>query len=278
MLQPLRVLQLLSMLRPLTSPPPPLPCYNPLPRYTPLPGWHIHSGYSCDPLANSPGDAVGGHYYNAASTDPWSAVTYNSTASGAADISLTMDGFSVDVQDQLPVFGRTVVVHSAAAGRPRVGCGVIGGSFQVTRAHVSTARYPGYPDNVQVLQPHMVAHLSETGGMLSLTATITGIEPSATGGNPPPPYTPPLPLHPSTPLVVCALGSFLDRWRRAAGRVAHHTHPTLPYVHRWQGGTSTLDTRANPASTANPVPLTPTRRWAATTSPTWALWTRGRTR
>ena len=57
---------------------------------------------------------------------------------------------------------------------------------QVTRAHVSTARYPGYPDSVQAFQPHMVAHLSETGGMLSLTATITGIEPSATGGDPPP--------------------------------------------------------------------------------------------
>ena len=69
----------------------------------------------------------------------------------------------VDVQDQLPVFGRTVVVHSAAANNPRVGCGVIGGGFQVTRAYVSTTRYPGYSPSSLIEQPHMVAHLSMTG-------------------------------------------------------------------------------------------------------------------
>jgi Cu/Zn superoxide dismutase len=153
-------------------------------------GWHIHSGFSCDPEASHPEDAVGGHYYDTSpvddtpTADPWSSVTYSSTANGAAEISQTMAGFSVDVQDLLPVFGRTLVVHSTLDGR--VGCGVIGGHFQVSRAYVSTLPYPGYIGatltNGAEGMPRMVAHLTERAGRLFLTATVTGLAKLSTGG------------------------------------------------------------------------------------------------
>ena len=40
-----------------------------------------------------------------------------------------------------PVFGHTIVLHDATT---KIGCGVIGGAFGVSRAEVATAPYPSY--------------------------------------------------------------------------------------------------------------------------------------
>ena len=77
-------------------------------------GWHIHSGYSCaETPAGLTTGAVGGHYYDAgAGPDPWNIgnTFYVADAKGVAQIDKTMPSFSMHLRDELPVYGRTVVV------------------------------------------------------------------------------------------------------------------------------------------------------------------------
>ena len=75
---------------------------------------HIHAGFSC-----LEAEEVGAHYFETTSDDPWS-TTYTSDEYGRASVSLSMSGFSL--ADDLPVSGRTVVVHSSTG---KVGCGLL---------------------------------------------------------------------------------------------------------------------------------------------------------
>ncbi|KAH8066203.1 hypothetical protein JL722_619 [Aureococcus anophagefferens] len=78
-------------------------------------GFHIHTGTTCADAA-----AVGGHYYahDAGAVDPWFDTKYETDAVGA--VSGTVAAF---VDFDLPIAGRTVVVHDAAGAR--VACGVL---------------------------------------------------------------------------------------------------------------------------------------------------------
>ena len=78
-------------------------------------GFHIHTGTTCADAA-----AVGGHYYahDAGAVDPWFDTKYETDADGA--VSGTVAAF---VDFDLPIAGRTVVVHDAAGAR--VACGVL---------------------------------------------------------------------------------------------------------------------------------------------------------
>jgi len=127
-------------------------------------GFHIHSGYSCDAAAG-----VGGHYYEGMSSDPWT-TTYTSDASGTAQISQAMPGFSVYAN--MPVMGRAIVFHSTSS---KIACGLIG-QPEALMASIST--YPGYTGPA----PKGTVVVSRTIAGIDLIGALTGLSGMATGG------------------------------------------------------------------------------------------------
>eukprot|EP00413_Alexandrium_margalefii_P019761 CAMPEP_0204533988 /NCGR_PEP_ID=MMETSP0661-20131031/12612_1 /ASSEMBLY_ACC=CAM_ASM_000606 /TAXON_ID=109239 /ORGANISM="Alexandrium margalefi, Strain AMGDE01CS-322" /LENGTH=852 /DNA_ID=CAMNT_0051540413 /DNA_START=76 /DNA_END=2634 /DNA_ORIENTATION=- len=127
-------------------------------------GFHIHTGNSCDKNAG-----VLGHYYEGMSSDPWS-TTYTSDSSGVAQISLPMSGFSLYAD--MPVMGRTVVVHSSSA---KIGCGLIG----IAETLVATVgAYPGYSGAA----PSGTIAVTATTSGIQMQGVVTGLPASTTGG------------------------------------------------------------------------------------------------
>ena len=130
-------------------------------------GFHIHAGYSCVEAED-----VGGHYYEGSNDDPWS-TTYTSDANGRATVKLWMTGFSL--ADELPISGRTVVVHSSTA---KIGCGLL----EPTVGEVVTVgHYPGFTGNEQVNGTVLVSPSSDGEGV-NVLGTLVGVEPDETAG------------------------------------------------------------------------------------------------
>ena len=143
-------------------------------------GWHIHSGYSCSETpAGLTDGAVGGHYYDGLTADPWtlSNTNYNSDESGVARISKTMPDFSL--YGERPVYGRTVVVHeSDSAVKPA--CGVIGvGAASYEAVMPSMVKYVDYTPGLTV---NGMLKFSSVGSTLTVSGVLTGLEPSTSGG------------------------------------------------------------------------------------------------
>ena len=99
---------------------------------------------------------------------------------GVASLDLTIANFSMYSHDEMPVFGRTIVVHDSTSTRS--GCGVIGGAFGVVSATVNASMYPGFSQAATFPNVAAVASLSESSGVLVMKAVLSGLEPSVTGG------------------------------------------------------------------------------------------------
>ena len=133
-------------------------------------GWHIHAGFTCDDS-----DSVGDHYCEdgTCAVDPWTPITYTSDASGVAEISLTIPGFSLN--GEMPVLGRALVVHaSAAAGKGRRGCGLI---VPALGKMAMMSSYPGATNSVKGL---LSVATSDAGVMI--TGTLAGLEANVEAG------------------------------------------------------------------------------------------------
>ena len=77
-------------------------------------GVHIHSGTTCT-------EDAGGHYYTGTVTaDPWTAITYTSTAANTAAGSLTVATGATEAE----ATGRAFIVH--AADGSRIACALLG--------------------------------------------------------------------------------------------------------------------------------------------------------
>eukprot|EP00933_Yihiella_yeosuensis_P055845 TRINITY_DN5477_c1_g1_i1.p1 TRINITY_DN5477_c1_g1~~TRINITY_DN5477_c1_g1_i1.p1 ORF type:complete len:835 (-),score=148.29 TRINITY_DN5477_c1_g1_i1:136-2640(-) len=127
-------------------------------------GFHIHSGFSCAAAAG-----VGGHYFEGMSSDPWT-TTYTSDADGTAQVMLDMANFSLT--SSMPVFGRTLVVHSPSA---RIGCGNVG---QAKLFSSSVQSYPGYSGK----SPNGTVIVSRTTAGIKIRGTLTGLPKNTTAG------------------------------------------------------------------------------------------------
>ena len=138
-------------------------------------GIHIHTGSSCAADATHPGEATKGHYWDGLASDPWTTV-YSSDDKGVATIDLPMANFSL--YNTRPVYGRTIVVHSATA---RVGCGVIGEDNHIYPATVTLGPYPGYTGgrNVQGVFTLRSAHDSAE---LLVYGVLAGLPESSSAG------------------------------------------------------------------------------------------------
>ena len=138
-------------------------------------GIHIHTGSSCAADATHPGEATKGHYWDGLASDPWTTV-YSSDDKGVATIDLPMANFSL--YNTRPVYGRTIVVHSATA---RVGCGVIGEDNHIYPATVTLGPYPGYTGgrNVQGVFALRSAHDSAE---LLVYGVLAGLPESSSAG------------------------------------------------------------------------------------------------
>ena len=97
-----------------------------------------------------------------------------------AQIDKTMPSFSMHLRDELPVYGRTVVVHLASDSAVKPACGVIGGAFGVTAAVAFTEQFPGYDGAYPSVRA--AAHVTESDGTLTITAVMTGLGADMTGG------------------------------------------------------------------------------------------------
>ena len=96
-----------------------------------------------------------------------------------AQIDKTMPSFSMHLQDVLPVYGRTVVVHLASNSAVKPACGVIGGAFGVTGASVHTDIMPGYTGGSNVRAAAWVGYVD---GTLTVNAVLSGLGSEMTGG------------------------------------------------------------------------------------------------
>ena len=105
---------------------------------------------------------------------------YQADANGVAQIDKTMPSFSMHLRDELPVYGRTVVVHLASDSAVKPACGVIGGAFGVTGAAAFTEQFPGYDGAYPSVRA--AAHVTESDGTLTITAVMTGLGANTEGG------------------------------------------------------------------------------------------------
>ena len=131
-------------------------------------GFHIHAGFSC-----LEAEDVGAHFFDSTSDDPWS-TTYTSDEYGRATVSLSMSGFSL--ADELPVSGRTVVVHSSTG---KVGCGLLEPTVGEV---VSVGRYPGFSGSEEVTGTVLVAPSWPDGSGVVILGTLIGVEADVTAG------------------------------------------------------------------------------------------------
>ena len=137
-------------------------------------GWHIHTGYECGTI-----DKQGNHYCPDGVTcndDPWVGVTYESDASGNAEIDLRIAGFSL--VDGMPVAGRALVIHDSDAegNAPRIGCGII----SPTTAQI--AFIDTYPKYAGALSVKGLLALRPVGTGLEIKGSLIGVESSVTAG------------------------------------------------------------------------------------------------
>jgi len=128
-------------------------------------GIHIHSGFSCAAAAE-----VGGHYYEGMTNDPW-ITTYTSDTDGVASILMDMEGFSLS--EDMPVAGRTLVVHSPTS---KIGCGLLEVSTGVV-THMG--EYPGY-SGAHAVKGTIVTKSTLDG--IILTGTLAGLPASTEAG------------------------------------------------------------------------------------------------
>ena len=84
------------------------------------------------------------------------------------------------LRDELPVYGRTVVVHLASDSAVKPACGVIGGAFGVTAAVAFTEQFPGYDGAYPSVRA--AAHVTESDGTMTITAVMTGLGAFTEGG------------------------------------------------------------------------------------------------
>ena len=131
-------------------------------------GFHIHAGFSC-----LEAEEVGAHFFDSTSDDPWS-TTYTSDEYGRASVSMFMSGFSL--ADDLPVSGRTVVVHSSTS---KVGCGLLEPTVGEV---VSVGHYPGFSGSEQVNGTVLVAPSWPDGSGVVILGTLIGVEADVTAG------------------------------------------------------------------------------------------------
>ena len=131
-------------------------------------GFHIHAGFSC-----LEAEEVGAHYFDEMDDDPWS-TTYTSDEYGRASVSLSMSGFSLAAD--LPVSGRTVVVHSSTG---KVGCGLLEPTVGEV---VSVGRYPGFSGSEEVTGTVLVAPSWPDGSGVVILGTLIGVEADVTAG------------------------------------------------------------------------------------------------
>lgn len=130
-------------------------------------GWHVHSGYSCN--------ASGPHYFEAGELDPWVPVQYSADATGVANISLTMAGFSL--VDWMAVVGRTIVVHDPAAlNSERAACGPIG------VPQMGVAQMGAYPDTNEPIGGTLRVVYDDVAEELIIDGVVTGLTPSTQSG------------------------------------------------------------------------------------------------
>mmetsp|Transcript_18239 Transcript_18239/g.57351 ORF Transcript_18239/g.57351 Transcript_18239/m.57351 type:complete len:935 (-) Transcript_18239:294-3098(-) len=129
-------------------------------------GWHVHTGFTCDDAAS-----VGDHYYTGP-TDPWTATSWSSDATGAATLEHSTTEFSLF--DDNPVAGRAIVVH--ASDGSRVGCGLIEPTSGI---FAEFSPYPGATDARRVSGLAVVTDLSDG---IHFAGVITGLEANVTGG------------------------------------------------------------------------------------------------
>ena len=145
-------------------------------------GWHVHTGSSCSSTKAQSAYAVGGHYWPGMSTDPWNQITYQADASGVAQISAAVPGFSL--YETNAVIGRAVVVHDPVAmNSERSGCGLVG---TPNMGVVHLGAYPGHTGA-------LLTAANAIGGTLQVTydepkqelhihGLITGLQQSVYGG------------------------------------------------------------------------------------------------
>merc|ERR1712086_172943 len=128
-------------------------------------GLHIHTGTTCEDS-----DYVSGHYY-ATSADPWTTTVETASAAGAS-----FGSFDVAAGLSVPdIVGRAVVMHD---GTDRIGCGVC---IPTCTATITT--YPGYAGSRTAAGSVTVTGTSERyDSTLSLSYSLTGLEPSYAGG------------------------------------------------------------------------------------------------
>ena len=103
---------------------------------------------------------------------------YEADANGAAQIDKTMPSFSMHLRDELPVYGRTVVVHLASNSVVKPACGVIGGAVGVTALPPSPSSSRPTPVTTRGAGGGAV---TESDGTLTITA-MTGLGTGMTGG------------------------------------------------------------------------------------------------
>ena len=118
-------------------------------------------------------DSVGGHYFASGETDPWLTIEYTSDASGVAEVSLTIPGFSLN--GEMPVLGRALVVHASQGAR--VGCGLIVPQLGKV-ARIGT--YPDYSGATTI--KGLLSFAESSSGGLAIEGTLTGLEQSVSGG------------------------------------------------------------------------------------------------
>jgi Cu/Zn superoxide dismutase len=144
-------------------------------------GIHIHYGTTCrDEMSvkglapTGPPEALKGHYYDpvAVSTDPWS-TTWSSTVNGEASASLQLTKSALGVS-ALSTLNLVVIVHQAATGK-KIGCGEL---HQLADSSVAYFEAGG-------AEPSTVSGsilVSANTNSLTLSAALSGVEPSSSGG------------------------------------------------------------------------------------------------
>ena len=144
-------------------------------------GYHVHRGHGGCASADGVDGGGPAHYYESGS-DPWTGVVYSSDSTGSAFVSESVGGFSL--YESLPVYGRSVVVHSS--GGSRVGCGVIGTTSSAYAGAVeSFSAYPGYSGGLSVrgmLSFESSSSTSAGSSSLRIRGVIAGLEASSSGG------------------------------------------------------------------------------------------------
>jgi len=144
-------------------------------------GIHVHTGTDCTGGSDSTkyNEVIGGHLLSS-SVDGWvwpAPTTYTTDADGKATIDVSAESYSLTgTEDTQPgVKDHCIVLHGTSDdGSPRVGIAKI--STEVYTAIMGP--YPGY-SNTNII-PSGTVTVTESGGIVSLGGTVSGLKKSAT--------------------------------------------------------------------------------------------------